>query len=85
MHKMQEIMSFLWLLNAHVNSLLEPRMLAGEAISKASEFKEKLSSIDLNEVEKNQLSGELKNSLSYISETTQKLNELEESIKTLIV
>ncbi len=85
MHKMQEVMSFLWLLNAHVNSLLEPRMLAVEAISKAGEFKEKLSSVDLNEVEKNQISSELENSLRFINETTQKLNELENSIKALIV
>ncbi len=80
MENIQAMMNYLWLLNAEVNSLNEPKMLAEECINNIAELK----SLNLSSNEIEIFQKELKNSGSYLADIRERLEELELQIDKLI-
>jgi uncharacterized protein YllA (UPF0747 family) len=84
MGKIDKLMDFIWLLNAQVNSLHEPKLLTQNAVKKAKEFEDRLKEINLSGEEADIIKKELENSLIYVKETSRKLVELEEEIFAIL-
>ncbi|AYO29972.1 hypothetical protein D2962_04565 [Biomaibacter acetigenes] len=84
MGKIDKLMDFIWLLNAQVNSLHEPKLLTQNAVKKAKEFEDRLKEINLSGEEADIIKKELENSLIYMKETSKKLAELEEEIFAIL-
>ncbi|MDK2880161.1 MAG: hypothetical protein PWR06_2877 [Thermoanaerobacteraceae bacterium] len=84
MGKIDKLMDFIWLLNAQVNSLHEPKLLTQNAVKKAKEFEDRLKEINLSGEEADIIKKELENSLIYVKETSKKLAELEEEIFAIL-
>jgi hypothetical protein len=84
MGKIDKLMDFIWLLNAQVNSLHEPKLLTQNAVKKAKEFEDRLKEINLSGEEADIIKKELENSLIYMKETSKKLVELEEEIFAIL-
>ncbi|MEA4846182.1 MAG: hypothetical protein VB106_02995 [Clostridiaceae bacterium] len=80
MENIQAIMKYLWLLNAEVNSLNEPKMLAEECINNISELK----SLNLSSNEIEIFQKELKNSGEYLADIRERLEELELQINKIV-
>jgi len=84
MGKMGELMDFIWLFNAQVNSLHEPMLLTQSAIQKAREFEDKLKRMDLAKEEAGIIEKELENSLAYVREAGKKLAGLEDEVVNML-
>ncbi|MDN5313154.1 hypothetical protein DXT63_07450 [Thermoanaerobacteraceae bacterium SP2] len=84
MGKIDKLMDFIWLLNAQVNSLHEPKLLTQNAVKKAKEFEDRLKEINLSGEEADIIKKEFENSLIYMKETSKKLAELEEEIFAIL-
>lgn len=84
MGKIDKLIDFIWLLNAQVNSLHEPKLLTQNAVKKAKEFEDRLKEINLSGEEADIIKKELENSLIYMKETSKKLAELEEEIFAIL-
>lgn len=80
MENIQKVINYIWLLNAEVNSLNEPRILAEDCIRKIDEIKEiSLSPSDIEIFKK-----EISNSLSYLRNMKEVLGELEKKVNILM-
>lgn len=84
MGKMGELMDFIWLLNAQVNSLHEPVLLTKSAVQEAQEFADKLKRMDLPEEEAGIIRKELENSLVYVREAEKQLAGLEAEVADML-
>ncbi|MDI3480723.1 MAG: hypothetical protein PWQ97_378 [Tepidanaerobacteraceae bacterium] len=82
MGKIDKFMSFIWLLNAQVNSLCEPMLLTQKAVQQAKDYENTLRQLDKEEA--GIIKKELESSLFYIKETSKKLNELEDKIFAML-
>lgn len=78
MEHMKDLFSYLWLLNSHTNSLLEPNELTRELLDGFPGFHARLD--DLTAEERDYVRKDLKAAHAYLSETTDLLVRLEQSL-----
>lgn len=79
MEHMKDLFPYLWLLNSHTNSLLEPNELTRELLAGADGFRGRLAA--LTEEERAYAANDLKAAYAYLTETTGLLARLEQSLK----
>lgn len=79
MEHMKDVFPYLWLLNSHTNSLLEPNELTRELLDRAQAFRERLETLDGDELD--YVRSDLSAAHRYLAETMQLLVRLEESLK----
>ena len=77
-------MSLIWLLNAQVNSMLEPKILTRQADEKIRAFGDELKSFRLSGKDKELIKKELENALEYIKDMKYELGKLEQSISDFV-
>jgi hypothetical protein len=78
MEHMKDLFPYLWLLNSHTNSLLEPNELTRELLDQADGFRAQLSG--LTEEERTYAANDLRAAYAYLTETTALLGRLERSL-----
>ena len=79
MEHMKDVFPYLWLLNSHTNSLLEPNELTRELLEGAGDFRDRLGTLDGEELD--YVRGDLSAAHRYLTETMALLARLEESLK----
>ena len=79
MEHMKDLFPYLWLLNSHTNSLLEPNELTRELLDGAGEFRVRLDGLTPEELD--YVRNDLRAAYAYLSETNGLLARLEQMLK----